>query len=356
MKDRGFSLVESLVALVLTLSVTGAVFALITPNAQVSQAQPEAIDMQQRARVATDLLARDLFMAGAGPSAGPQTGSLARFMAPVLPRRLGLTGADADIVARADAITIVYVPALPVQTTVGVPMPSGASVLDVDYLPNCPLGRLLCGLEEGMNALVFDDAGHFDLFAITTLGATAADVRHLGALPSQAYRDDASLVQAEVHTYYFDRLNQQLRHYDGYLSDVAVVDNVVDVVFEYFGEPDPPLAPKPAPGTANCLYDAAGNPISGLGRLPTAGASLASLPMSLMDDGPWCGAGGTRFDADLLRVRRIRVTLRIQASLPGLRGAGPDFRVSGISRSALRTLPDYTVTFDVTPRNMNLGR
>jgi hypothetical protein len=38
------------------------------------------------------------------------------------------------------------------------------------------------------------------------------------------------------------------------------------------------------------------------------------------------------------------------------RGVGTDFAVSGTNRNALRRLPDYTLTFDVSPRNMNLGR
>jgi prepilin-type N-terminal cleavage/methylation domain-containing protein len=49
--DAGFSLVESLVALVLMLVVTGAAFSLVNPSTGTTQTQPEAMDMQQRARI-----------------------------------------------------------------------------------------------------------------------------------------------------------------------------------------------------------------------------------------------------------------------------------------------------------------
>ena len=40
-------------------------------------------------------------------------------------------------------------------------------------------------------------------------------------------------------------------------------------------------------------------------------------------DGPWCGAGAWRFDADLLRVRAVRVGLRLQAASQAVRGLSP---------------------------------
>ena len=104
--DAGFSLTETLVSLVLMLIVTGAVFALVNPDVTISQAQPEQMDMQQRARVGSDLLFRDLFMAGAGTYSGPKTGALTNFFAPIIPRKMGLNGADAYTVVRDDAVTI----------------------------------------------------------------------------------------------------------------------------------------------------------------------------------------------------------------------------------------------------------
>jgi len=356
MTDRGFTLVEALVATLLTLGVMGAALSFVAPDSYIAQSRPEAMDVQQRARVVADLISRDLFMAGAGPSAGPQTGPLVRYLPPVLPRRVGRTGADPHTTARPDRITLVYLPVYAAQTTLHSALPAGAGSIDVDLRPSCPIGRAACGLEEGMSTVVFDDGGNFDFFKVTDVATPLAGVRHLASSASQAYREGVSIAQAELHTYYFDPAARQLRHYDGDGSDVPVADHVVSVQFEYWGDPAPPRFPKPAAGSANCLYDAAGAPVSGLAWLPTDGASLAPLPLPMLQDGPWCGGGSTVFDADLLRIGRVRITLRIEASLTGLRGLGVDFANPGTSRHPLRTVPDYSVTFDVSPRNLSLGR
>ena len=355
--DAGFSLVESVISLVLLLVVSGAVFGLVTSGATTSFAQPEAMDMQQRARVASDSLFRDLFMAGAGVYSGPQTGALTNFFAPIIPRKMGLTGADAWNVVRDDAVTISYIPNTYSQTTIRDPMPQPSAELKVEDMPNCPPGDQLCGFKEGMTVLIFDEMGHFDFFTITEVQGPAGHLQHRQQDElSIAYAPPAIITQAESHMYYYDSANRQLRHYDGYQTDVPVIDNVVGVRFEYFGDPAPPLKPKPPIGIANCLYDATGALISTLGTLTTQGGSLAALPLNILNDGPWCGSGDNRFDADLLRVKKVRITLRVQASQAALRASGADYGVSGTSKSDLRSIPDYSIQFEVSPRNMNLGR
>lgn len=355
-RDDGFSLVESLIALVLMLVVTGAVFGLVNPDTQISQSQPEAMDMQQRARVATDILSRDLFMAGAGLYAGPATGSLTNFFAPIIPRKMGLQNADLYTVVRSDAVTIQYVPNTYSQTTIRQPMPQPSAELKVEDMPNCPKGEELCGFKEGMTLLIFDDEGHFDFFTVTNVQSDAGHLQHRQQDLSYAYEAGAKVTQADTHTYYFDAASRTLRHYDGYLTDVPLVENVVGLTFNYFGDPNPPLTPKPPLGKANCLYDAGGNVVGGLQTLATQGGSLAELPLTMLNDGPWCGNGNNRFDVDLMRVRKVRITIRVEASQDALRASGADFANSGFSSSALRMLSDYTVRFEVTPRNMNLGR
>lgn len=354
--DAGFSLVESLVALILMVIVTGAVFSLVNPSTVSSQTQPEAMDMQQRARIGTDLLFRDFFMAGAGIYMGPNAGALSNYFPPIIPRKMGWQNADAYNVVRSDAVTISYIPNTYSQTTIRAPMPIASSELKVENIANCPRGEELCGFVEGMRVLIFDKMSNFDFFTITEVQDDAAHLQLYQQFLSVEYQPGDYVTQAEYHTYWFDAVNRQLRHYDGYQTDVPVVDNVVGVLFEYFGDPQPPVAPKPPPGYANCLYDAAGNLISGLGTLPSDGGSLAALPLAMLNNGPWCGGGENRFDADLLRVKKVRVTLRVQASDAQFRGTGPDFIVSGPNTSAMKGLADYSVRFEVSPRNMNLGR
>jgi hypothetical protein len=65
----------------------------------------------------------------------------------------------------------------------------------------------------------------------------------------------------------------------------------------------------------------------------------------------------SRFDADLLRVQRVRVTIRVQASDPSMRGpAGVLFAKGGTATDGKRYVPDQEISFDISPRNMNLGR
>jgi hypothetical protein len=355
-RDGGFSLVESLIAMVLMLVVTGAVFGLVNPGTEFSQSQPEAMDMQQRARVASDILSRDLFMAGAGIYSGPQTGALTNFFPPIIPRRMGMQGADPYTAVRADGLTIQYVPNTYSQTTIRAPMPITSEEIKVEDMPNCPKGEALCGFKEGMTVLIFDEESHFDFFTITNVQNDAGHLQHYQQDVSYAYDAGAFVTEAATHTYYLDAATRTLRHYDGYLTDVPVVDNVVGLTFTYYGDPNPPLSPKPPVGKSNCLYDAAGNLVGGLQTLASQGGSLAELPLSLFADGPWCGNGNNRFDVDLMRIRKVRVTVRVEASADALRASGADFANSGFSGSAVRMLPDFSLRFDVTPRNMNLGR
>jgi hypothetical protein len=95
----------------------------------------------------------------------------------------------------------------------------------------------------------------------------------------------------------------QLMRYDGGESDLPLADHVVGLSFAYF--------------------DAAG----------------AELADGELQDGPWFpdAVDRHRFDVDLLRIRRVRVTLRARTAQPALQGL----------------LPDAEIGFDVTPRNLN---
>jgi len=96
-------------------------------------------------------------------------------------------------------------------------------------------------------------------------------------------------------------------------------------------------------------------------RLATLGppGSLAALTGAQLSDGPWCpdAVNLNRYDADLHRVRQVRVSFRVQTGVAVLRGpAGVLFSRAGTGRLSDRLVPDQAVQFDVTPRNLNLGR
>jgi prepilin-type N-terminal cleavage/methylation domain-containing protein len=64
--ERGFSLIELLIAMVVTLIVSGAVLMLLVQANRSFQTQPEMTERQQNIRVAMDLIMRDVANAGAG--------------------------------------------------------------------------------------------------------------------------------------------------------------------------------------------------------------------------------------------------------------------------------------------------
>jgi hypothetical protein len=56
-------------------------------------------------------------------------------------------------------------------------------------------------------------------------------------------------------------------------------------------------------------------------------------------------------------VRKVRVSLRVQVASAALRGMNQTlWKNPGKSQGGAKTVPDYTVTFEVTPRNLNLAR
>ncbi|PYR78345.1 MAG: hypothetical protein DMF86_06140 [Acidobacteria bacterium] len=365
-REAGYSLVELLVSMGIMVTVTGAIFALVDPGNAATQTQPEVQDMHQRMRVATDTLFKDLMMAGAGPYQGPVTGSLMGFFAPILPHCWGnacptAAGGVTSGTAVASTISMVYIPNTYSQTTISDPMPPSSEELKVNPQPNCPdpSNNPLCGFHVKDELIIFDTSGHFDTFTVTEVQASAGHLQHRGDDLSYSYASGASVTQVESHTYYRDPTTNQLMHYDGSDNPAqAIADNVVGLTFEYFGDPNPPILPKPALGIANCLYDATGTYIaSGMTALTTGDGSLAPLPLSMLRDGPWCGGGNTQFDADLFRVRKIRVTIRIQTPNAVLRGTDPLlFLNPGSAKSGQRFVPDLITRFEVSPRNVNLTR
>jgi prepilin-type N-terminal cleavage/methylation domain-containing protein len=64
--ERGFSLIEVLISILITVIVMGAVFGLLTRGQRSFQREPEVADLQQSARTALDLVTRDILQGGAG--------------------------------------------------------------------------------------------------------------------------------------------------------------------------------------------------------------------------------------------------------------------------------------------------
>jgi hypothetical protein len=206
----------------------------------------------------------------------------------------------------------------------------------------------------------------------------------------------SKIVEAASHTYYLktDVANNafQLMHYDGTSNaDVPVVDNVVGLSFDYYGDAQPPIVRKPLadptpPGTTygpkpsavalpnaanptagpfvageNCIFSNDGSPIPAPKLATLGGGTQALVKFTAADftDGPFCpnATNANRWDADLLRIRKVGVTLRVQTAVSALRGpASVLFTRGGTSKGGVKWVPDQELHFEIAPRNLNLGR
>jgi hypothetical protein len=350
-REGGYALVDMLIAAAISGALLGVLFHFAVSVQTAVAVQGDVADVQQRLRVAVEGVRKDLLRAGAGPVRGFANGPLARIFPPIVPARLGLVGADPELSFHDDRITLLYVPDTRAQTVLATSMVDAAAPISIDgSAPGCPPGRA-CDFAVGDHAVIFEPAGPgsahetFSIAAVDTAWSTVTPAAPL----SRTYPAGSRLALIVQRTYHFDRTGKRLMVYDGMRSDVPLVDHVVDVRFQYFGDPRPEALPAPAPGTSNCAY-AGSPPVALLTHL--GGITPKALRDSQLTDGPVCGAAPNQFDADLLRIRRVVLTVRLETESAEFRGGGPAFSSPGFSRGGAKYVPDLQTTIEVTPRNM----
>jgi len=305
--QKGFTLVELLVAATITVTVTAALLAAMNPADGVFSSELEAADQQQRLRVSSGVFVRDLAMS-----------------ALVLPYRFSRTGGDPPGTFRADAVTVLY-PSSHARAALANAVAAESGQARVNIGPGCPLNDSVCGLSNASTVLVSDETKSFDAFRVDGVEEQVLVLHHMMIDSAKVYAPGSRLVEAVVRSYFLkadataDSI--QLVRDDGDGAAVPVVDHVVALRLEYFG------------GASNTeRFDA-----------------------SALTDGPWLpdAAAPNRFDADLLAIRSIAVTLRVESALASLRGpAGPLFSRGGTSRRGSRFLPDFQMRVHVSPRNL----
>jgi prepilin-type N-terminal cleavage/methylation domain-containing protein len=349
----GFSLVELLIATGITAIVLAMASTMAVAELAAWRRESARVDLQQRARVAADALGRALLEAGVGPASGDGLGPLVQNVPPVLPRRAGARTPDAPDVFRREAFTVLRWRPDADAARLLTPAASAAAALEV--APSAACGTASCGFAAGDLVMLRDASAAYDIFAVTGAAGPVLSVRPLGAGTGSTYAAGTAAVRVTLSTFWHDRGTRALREYDGDTSDLPLLDDVVGMEVEYFGDTRPPVGSRPG-GVANCLYEADGTYraawLPALGPVP----ALVALDAGLLTDGPWCGGGANAFDADLLRIRRVRVVLRLQAADPAVRGADPrHFALAGTARQSAVVVPDRHVTLDVALRNLRQG-
>jgi hypothetical protein len=307
-RERGFSIVELLVAAAILMVVTAALLQFASATARVAHVQGDLADMSQRGRVAAALLYRDLSMAGAGPWHGPGAGGLAGRVPAVRPYRAGARQPDPELAFFDDRLSLLYVPDTRVQTRLLAEMagPGAPLVIDADGA-GCPAGDA-CGFRAGDRALILgSESGEHEVF---TVQSASGGLLMASEPLSMAYGADSAVAAVTERVYYVARVERRLMVYDGAQTDAIVLDNVSDMRVTLFAV------------------------------LPDQPAAWEVLGEAALTDGPLLGTSPHRFDADLLRIRRVRITLTLDAP------AG--WRAFGGWR------PTRVVTLDVTPRNLGV--
>jgi len=109
------------------------------------------------------------------------------------------------------------------------------------------------------------------------------------------YRPDAITVMGDdIRTYYWKPESSELMVYDGGGSDLPMIEHVIRFALEYFGG-------------------------------ASSSSAIVTLDPAVLVDGPWVEDASHRlFDADLTRVRAVRLSLRFECTAPALRRLVPD--------------------------------
>jgi len=346
---RGVSIPELLVALAIVLVVAGGLARAVSDAGAIFMAQPESSDVVQRGRVSLSAIVAELAHAGGGPYRLAGGGPLMRWIPPIHPRRLGPVRPDSEFLAVSDRVTAITVPDAAPQAMIG-DMPSPSHDVPIDPATVCPPDDGTCEFRSEQQLIAFDKTTAFESLVVDRLEPGIVPRR----LPlAKAYRvaEDARIAGARIITYYHDRVRRQLRRYDGNRSDVPIADDVVSLEVRYFGDPFPPDEPRPPPGSESCLFDRSGMPR--LRTLPATHGTLVELTPAMLSDGEWCGVAPFRFDADLYRVRQIRIAMRFQAESAAVRGRDPRlFTNPGHAREVASQVTDLQLTTIVTPQNL----
>ncbi|HJR61994.1 MAG TPA: hypothetical protein VJ813_21485 [Vicinamibacterales bacterium] len=305
-REKGYSVLELLVASAVMLTVSGAVLVLLHDGLAGTPILEETTDLHQRARVLADALAKELRAAAAGTPSGP----LSRYFAAVDPRR----GDDPPGSVSSLALTLRYVPPRSAHSRLAQPLEPGMAVAVIEAIDGCPIGTIACGFVAGSRAVVFDAAGHADFLEIEAIGPGALTIDPGAGSRVISYAAGSEIAEAVEVTYFLDAAARQVRRRHGGTA-LAVADNVTAMTFDYFGD------------------------------------DMAAIPLSLFQDGPFRGAGAMMFDTDLLRVRTVRATIRLETGVDAMRGRDVRLFARPGTATGRRVIPDIVWRIDVSLRN-----
>lgn len=209
--SHGFSLAELLIAMALMVSVTAAFMTLVLSGGSIAQAQPQAWDLHQRARIAMQTLGADLALAGAGLERGPQRGPLSSSFPPLE-------------IAADGSLTVWYVSGQGGQATLASALSAGGAEVALANAGDCSASRPACAFTPGSTAILFQPGGARDALRIDDVRDVSLTLR---AGPQSSYSAGASIAEGEVRTYRVDPIARQLlRRDEATGTSLPVIDGI----------------------------------------------------------------------------------------------------------------------------------
>jgi hypothetical protein len=377
MSERGFTLAELLVAAALTLAAVALAVGVAGPARASFDRDIAGADLAQRLRIGLDALEFDVRAAGAGVA-----------LAETLPFADGVPviepGGPLDEARTSggafESLRLTTVPPLAAQALLREPVSVLAGPLRLASPPACSSASPACAFAPGDTALIFDGTGVFDIFEVAVVDALDWSVTPQAPLGA-TYAAGAAVAFVESMTYGLaDDASGAYRliKLTAAGASLPVLDHVVAFSVEPYGEAAPPV-PSPIDGVPptygpqppsagedderdnwgageNCTVTRQADDTPAP-RLPWlgSGGTLVALTPEMLSDGPWCpGRGdGSDYDADLFRIRRLDIRLRVEIASARLRGAaGRLFARSGQGGRSAAWVPDAEFRLTVAPRNL----
>lgn len=170
---RGFTVIELLIAMVITLLIAGALAQSVPPARAAFDRVPAELDLQQRGRTAINLLAQTLRSAIA---------------------------IDADSSSGTVATLTVIAPTVAgAQGVLDVDQPGGGGAITLATSP-CPNVKDVCGFTPGMFVAFTDATGASEVFAVASTNVGARKLVPDRMLP-QAYPAGSAIAEIEQYTF-----------------------------------------------------------------------------------------------------------------------------------------------------------
>jgi hypothetical protein len=192
MMDRGFSVMELLVALTMTLAIAGALANVVPPARAAFERVPGEFDLQQRGRTAIDVLSQALRSAGRNVAAMESLGSLSDALPTVSLSEPDESGAFTEL-------KVIAPPADPAQGVLAAAQtgPGAAMILNGEL---CPAISDVCGFQPGSTAVIVDGLGNYDVFQVATTVAATRLLTPSRAL-SQSYPAASAVIEVDEFTF-----------------------------------------------------------------------------------------------------------------------------------------------------------